>query len=317
MAKKQTSKRKSTRNKNKKKSDSFLTYLAKVGFGTAILIVIVVGALWMAHYFLPAPLPEKQATSNHIPTYEIYPKEKIPKKISIPKPSPMPKPTGVLPKTAIIIDDIGYDQVIAEKFIQLGEPFTLSLLPFGPFTEKIAKRAADMGFELMLHLPMEPKEYPTIKPGPGGLLTSMSPDDLIAQLESDINAVPGAKGVNNHMGSKMTANSPQMYQIFTVLKSKNLYFVDSLTSSESVAESSARLFKVPFAERDVFLDHVQDPDFIRGQIDLLIRIAEKYGTSVGIGHPHEVTYQVIDQMLPELRRKVEIVPASDLVQAPS
>ena len=316
MAKKRTAKRSSTRNKKKKKSDSFLAYLAKVLFGISILIVMVAGGLWIARYFLPAPPHEKITTAKHIPTYEIYPNEKIPQKIKIPKPSPIPHPGGALPKIAIIIDDIGYDKAIAEKFIKTGESFTLSLLPYGPFTKKIAKRALDEGTELMLHLPMEPEEYPSIKPGPGGLLTSMAPDVLIAQLENDIDAVPGIKGVNNHMGSRMTANPPQMYQIFTVLKSKNLYFVDSLTSPESVGESSARLFKVPFEERDVFLDHVQDPDFIRGQIDLLIRIAEKYGTSVGIAHPHKVTYQVINEMLPELKKRVKIVPASQLVHEP-
>ena len=318
MAKKKSGKRPAGK-KSKKTSDSFVTHMIKVGIGISILIVLVVGALWMLQYFLPAPAPKQtKVEKKHFPTYEIYPKEKVPRKIIPSKPAPVPAqhPDRDFPRTAIIIDDIGYDRGIAEKFIALGEPITLSLLPYGPFTKKIAQQAKEKGSELMLHLPMEPLEYPSIKPGPGGLLTTMAPDDLIAQLEKNIKAVPGIKGVNNHMGSKMTANSTQMYQIFSVLKSKNLYFIDSLTSPKSVGESSARLFKVRFEERDVFLDHVQDPDFVRGQIELLMRIAEKYGTSVGIGHPHEVTYQVMAQMMPEMKKRVRIVPASQLVHAP-
>ena len=114
----------------------------------------------------------------------------------------------------------------------------------------------------------------------------------------------------------MTGDSAKMYQIFSVLKAKNLYFIDSMTSPESVGESSARLFKVPFGERDVFIDHVQTTDFINGQIDLLMRIAEKYGTAVGIAHPHELTYQVLDKMMPDIKKRMKIVPASELVHLP-
>jgi polysaccharide deacetylase 2 family uncharacterized protein YibQ len=187
------------------------------------------------------------------------------------------------------------------------------VFPNGPFSRKIAARAGEKGMEIMLHLPMEPKEYPAVNPGPEALLTIMSPDERIALLEKHILAIPGIKGVNNHMGSKMTANADQMNQIFSVLKSKNLFFIDSLTAAESVGKSSARLFKLRFAERDVFIDHVEDPEFVSGQIERLIRIAEKHGSSVGIGHPHEVTFTILNKMMPELKKRVTLVPASELV----
>ena len=315
MAKKQTGKRRPTTGKKKSGKSGAGAHLLRVLMGVTLLSVVVVAGLWTLRLFVPAPAVDNPATREKTtPTYEIYPRD-IPKS-ALPVPEPMPRPDHHRPKVVIIVDDIGYDVEIAEKLLSLEAPLTLSLLPFGPFTAKIAEQAGGMGRETMLHLPMEPKEYPAVKPGPGGLLTTMAPDVLIAQLERDIAAVPGIKGVNNHMGSKMTANSSQMNQIFTVLKSKNLYFVDSLTVAGSVGESSARLFKVPFEERDVFIDHVQDPDFIRGQMERLMRIAEKYGTSVGIAHPHEVTYQVMHQMMPELTRRVEVVPASQLVAPP-
>ena len=113
----------------------------------------------------------------------------------------------------------------------------------------------------MLHLPMEPSEYPMVNPGPGALLSSMSADELIAQLKKDLQSVSSIKGVNNHMGSKMTQHSAQMYQIFSILKKEGLYFIDSRTTSKTLCKPSARLLQVPFAERDVFLDHIPKSRF--------------------------------------------------------
>ena len=178
----------------------------------------------------------------------------------------------------------------------------------------IAQAADAKGLEVMLHLPMEPEEYPRVDPGPGALLTSMSPDELIRQLTEDIQAVPGVKGVNNHMGSKMTAVSSQMYQVFSILKKEGLFFIDSRTTVNTLCKPSARLLQVPFAERDVFLDHVTTADFVRKQLNELMEKAERNGSAIGIGHPHEVTIQVLDEMLPELKERVHIVPASRLVE---
>jgi polysaccharide deacetylase 2 family uncharacterized protein YibQ len=125
--------------------------------------------------------------------------------------------------------------------------------------------------------------------------------------------VPFAKGVNNHMGSKMTAESSQMYQIFSVLKERNLYFIDSRTTARTLCKPSARLFQIPFAQRDVFLDHLQNAEFIRKQIKELISVARRNGYAVGIGHPHVITYNILREMLPELQKEVKLVPASEIV----
>jgi len=119
------------------------------------------------------------------------------------------------------------------------------------------------------------------------------------------------------MGSKMTTSSTQIYQIFSILKKRNLFFIDSLTTSESLCKPSARLLQLPFAQRDVFIDHFQKPDFIRKQINLLIRIADKHGEAIGIAHPHIITYNILRELLPELQKKVQLVPASKLVHIPS
>ena len=328
-------KRKPTRKKRRpqktRKKTSIKNSLSKAFAGLAILAVFVAGVGFLIYKLAP---PEKSSPSTTIskskqakkqpvnkkPAFEIYPKEKTSPgkplaKIDIPKsiPKPKPVPSGKLPRVALIIDDLGYDKKMAEKFFGLNINLTVSILPHSPFQSKIARKASSKGLEIMLHLPMEPVEYPDVNPGPGTLLSSMSPDELISQLEENLNTMPSVKGINNHMGSKLTAESTQMYQIFSVLKHRGLFFIDSRTTSESIARPSARLFQVPFAQRDVFIDHYQKPDFIRKQIKELIRIAKLNGEAVGILHPHSTTYRILQEMLPDLQKQVQLVPASVIV----
>ncbi|MCG8549700.1 MAG: divergent polysaccharide deacetylase family protein, partial [Desulfobacterales bacterium] len=132
----------------------------------------------------------------------------------------------------------------------------------------------------------------------------------------DIHAVPGTVGVNNHMGSRLTADSDKMNQIFTVLKQKNLFFIDSRTSVESKGEESARMFQLKFSHRDVFLDNFQNVEYISGQIQKLIKQANDHGSAIGIGHPHQATLDALKRELPKLKGKVRLVPASQLVKVP-
>jgi polysaccharide deacetylase 2 family uncharacterized protein YibQ len=229
---------------------------------------------------------------------------------SPPEPPPLKKPARV----AIIIDDLGYDRHLAEKLINLNASLTVAILPHSPHQETIARLAHDRGLEVMLHLPMEPVEYPEVNPGPGGLLAAMGPDELLRVLEENLAAVPHVKGVNNHMGSKLTARSEQIYQVFSALKRYGLFFIDSRTTTESVCRASARLFQIPFAQRDVFLDHILEGAFIRKQLRELVRIAQLKGEAVGIAHPHPLTYTILKEELPALHQQVEIVPASRLVR---
>ena len=228
------------------------------------------------------------------------------------KPVP-PKVKNDIPTIAIIIDDIGYDKQIAMELYLLDPSLTFSVLPFSPFGPSIAQKLSAKGAQLMLHLPMEPVQYPKANPGPGALLSSMTPDHLLAQLRKDLKEVPGVVGVNNHMGSKLTADSDKMNQIFTILKKKNLFFIDSRTSPISQGEASARLFKLRFAHRDVFLDNSQNIPYITGQFAKLIKYARKHGSAIGIGHPYRATLETLKIELPKLKGKIRIVPASQLV----
>jgi hypothetical protein len=322
MAKrKPTPKKKKTR-KTSRKNKLFKSSVVKAFAGLAILVLVVAVAGLLAHFFispekppktrLPSKtIPQTKQPTTKIPTFEIYPSKDAPPEK---KPPRIPPPDKTqLPKVAIIIDDLGYDKKIAKKLSRLNSGITFSILPHSPHQKSIARLAHENGIDIMLHLPMEPIEYPAVNPGPGTLLTAMTPDELIRKLEKNLAAVPYIKGVNNHMGSRMTAESGQMYQIFSILKKRNLFFIDSRTTSKTLCKPSARLFQIPFAQRDVFLDHTQDPDFIRRQIKELIRIAQRNGQAVGIGHPHSITYEVLREMMPELQKKVKLVPASEIV----
>ncbi len=216
------------------------------------------------------------------------------------------------PFVAIIIDDIGFDKKMAYDLSALDKNITFSVLPYAPFGKAIAERLHKEGIHIMLHLPMEPVEYPKINPGPGAILAGMSPDQVLGQVRKDIGMVPYIQGVNNHMGSRITTMSDKMRQIFTILKEKKLFFIDSRTSKDSVCRPCAGLFRIPFAQRDVFLDNIQSTAYIKKQLKELIRIAEKHGTAIAIGHPYKATLTALKEELPIMGKKVKIVPAASL-----
>jgi len=322
MAKKGSAKPRA-RKKNKKTGFNPKLQFMKIVAGLTLLVCLVVTAGLLANRFLmrPAPQvvskpkpitvtqPEKGPVHHSIPDYEAFNREAV---------VPPPPITRIKPVTngipvAIIIDDIGYDRKMAEGFLELDVPLTFSVLPEGTFNHSIIDQALKKDVEIMLHLPMEPGNYPSVNPGPGALLSSMKPDELIAQLNADLDRVPSVKGVNNHMGSKLTASSEQMRQIFTILKKRDLFFVDSRTSTDTLCRPSAELLHLPFAERDVFIDHEQTPEFVRKQLKLLIRRAKRQGYAIGIAHPHPVTLAVLQEMLPELKGAVFLTYASKVV----
>jgi len=323
-----------------RKTVSLQVHLLKIVLGLGILIFLVILAGVLTHRYVtrPRPVPSEEKTvlkqpkplpaTSEVPTrkkprppaptprptkpapFEVYPKEEEPHITPLAKPKPHP---DKLPKVAIIIDDLGNDEKIAAKFLGLDTILTFSMVPHSPFSKQIARKAKANGFDIMLHLPMEPNEYPRIKPGPGTLLANMTPDELLYQLKKNLDDIPHIRGVNNHMGSKMTALDAQMNQIFTIIKKRGLYFIDSRTTTATLGRQSARLMRVPFAERDIFLDHVQTPEFIRKQFKRLVQIAYKQGEAIGIGHPHILTYRILKETLADLKSKVRFVPASEVV----
>lgn len=251
----------------------------------------------------PVPARDQQLALKVVP--EIAP-TKPTKRLKKPEKS-------TLPKVAIIIDDIGYDPRVVDLFLSIDVPLTFSVLPFSPFQKKVAGKIQAKQHEIMLHLPMEPIEYPKVNPGPGALLSSMTSRQLTNRLIKALETTPNAVGVNNHMGSRLTTDTDRMYRILKTLKKRGLYFIDSRTSYHSVSREIARSLNLPFAQRRVFLDNDTEPEKITNQFEKLIRYAQKHGEAVGIAHPHEETFRVLARELPRLSRQIHFVPASDIV----
>lgn len=218
------------------------------------------------------------------------------------------------PRIAIIIDDLGYDSKTAFSFFGLGLPLSLSVLPYAPFTDKIVREAGKHGLEIILHLPMEPKNYPSVDPGAGALFLSMDEDKIRRILNEDLNEVPGAKGVNNHMGSSFTENSAKMSVVLEILKKKNLFYVDSRTTADTVGFELARKIGVPVAKRNVFLDNDLESKAIEMQMERLLSMARHYGAAIGIGHPHKQTLRVLEEYYSQIESEFQIVPVSNLVK---
>jgi polysaccharide deacetylase 2 family uncharacterized protein YibQ len=168
------------------------------------------------------------------------------------------------PRLAIIIDDCGQWPVTERGFISLPVALTLSVLPHVRYGSEIAHDAQAAGKGVMLHLPMEPVSG--IDPGPGRITTSMDDAAITAQVRDDIASVPLATGVNNHEGSRATADDRVMRAVSEVLAADHLFFIDSLTTGSSVAERDAHAAGIATASRDVFLDNVADVDATEAQL---------------------------------------------------
>ncbi len=224
------------------------------------------------------------------------------------------KPLTRLPSIAIIIDDMGYDRTLAMSFIQFDLPVSLSVLPIAPYTKHIVKAAKKAERELILHLPMEPNNYPENDPGPGALLVEMNEKELRDLVEDHINRMHGLRGVNNHMGSLFSERRDKMFIVLSELKKKDLFYIDSKTTQGSVAYDLAKRLGVPTARRSVFLDNDLSPEAIRFQMERLLGISRYKGEAIGIGHPHEVTLTILHEYLHQLKTDFSCVYVSDLVR---
>ncbi|MTI67016.1 MAG: divergent polysaccharide deacetylase family protein [Firmicutes bacterium] len=219
---------------------------------------------------------------------------------------------------AIIIDDFGYKAKGTEDMLKLDIPLTAAVMPFQPFSESDAKAAYESGLEIILHIPMEPEHGKKEWLGPKGITCDLSNKEIEKRIKDGLSQIPEAIGMNNHMGSKATKNERVIKSILKVSKEKELFFIDSKTTSHSVISSISKEMHVKFATRDIFLDGTQDKDYIKKQIEKLGDIASKRGYAIGIGHVGieggKVTAKAIESMYPKLQKKgIKFVYVSDII----
>lgn len=221
---------------------------------------------------------------------------------------------------AFVIDDWGYNQRYLDLLFRIDRPLTVSILPNLRYSHSIAAAVSqESAHDIILHLPLESKsnmaaEADTIR-------SDMKKGKILSLLDKDISSVPGLVGVSSHQGSKATADEDLMRAILNELKQRKLFFLDSLTTPDSVCIDVARDIRLKCAERDVFLDLTDETDlkdfeaYIRKQIRQLSDLAIKRGSAIGIGHNKKVTLEVIKDSIPALeRRGIKIVPLRELVR---
>jgi polysaccharide deacetylase 2 family uncharacterized protein YibQ len=191
-------------------------------------------------------------------------------------------------RVSIVIDDLGENYTSFKELSSMNVPFTYSILPFQTHSIRIANEVNRRNGEVILHLPLEPWNSTRHAMNHGTLLTSMSQDQLHAQLERNINAVPHLSGVGNHMGSKFTENQERMETILQAIKEKGLYFLDSRTSDKTVGYALAKEMHIKTAERNLFIDNDNNQLSAERQLQKIPRLAKKNGGYViAIGHPYQ------------------------------
>ena len=218
------------------------------------------------------------------------------------------------PGVVLIIDDLGRDRESIDRILRIKQPLNLAVLPHLPHSLYAARAAHRGGNDVILHLPMEPKYssgYTADDAGEGVLLLGFSMDQIREELRRNIMALPNIVGVNNHMGSKFMENEEPVETVMRELKARDLYFVDSLTTPGSRGYSVARRLGVKTLKRDVFIDQGErGKEYTMEQLDRLVRIAEKNGIAVGIGHPYPQTIDALSEYIPRIEKKVEFIKIS-------
>ena len=223
--------------------------------------------------------------------------------------------TSLRPRIAIVIDDLGGENKISQELLRWDLPITFSILPFMTYSKTLAEEAYRKGKEVILHLPMEPRGYPQTRPGEGVLLEEMDETRLLRQLSRDIEAVPHIKGVSNHMGSRLMEDPEKIRIVFSELKRRGLFFLDSRTTPQTVGLEVAQSVGLKAMERSLFIDHSSDEDEIKQKLDRLIQFSLSTGKAVGIGHPHPSTLKSLKEMIPRIKEKgIEIVPLSAVME---
>ncbi len=270
---------------------------------TFILIPVFL-ALSLAFFYIlktasPGKKPGRQVVRISIP------KEKIPEEGAGFRSSP---------QLALIIDDGGYNMENFKEMLGIGKPITYAILPFTPHAREAALLAYRDGSEVMLHLPMEPKNGEQYSLEKNTVRTGMDSKRVRKILEDALKQVPHVRGINNHMGSKATEDPQVMEALMQVLKKEGLYFIDSNTSFQTLGPEMARKAGVASRRNDQFIDREKKIEAIKNAIRLAMRKAKQEGRAVAIGHPHPLTARAIKEMISEIEKEgIRLVFASEVV----
>lgn len=253
-----------------------------------IIIIIILILLLLLFFKLPPVIKKKKEPPPEPKIEEAKPEKKDKAEYRI----------------AIIIDDVGYPSNNLNEYKDFKGKLTFSVLPFLEESKAYANILHDRGFEILIHIPMEPLNYPQTDPGQYALLSDNTKQEIEKKLMMMIKNTPHAVGANNHMGSRATQEYQTMLWTLGFLKDNNLFFIDSLTTCDSCAYAAALKLNVDTAKRDIFLDNEDTFTSINTQFEKLKRAARAHGTAIGIGHINRnYTIKVLNYQLPILKKE--------------
>jgi polysaccharide deacetylase 2 family uncharacterized protein YibQ len=231
--------------------------------------------------------------------------------IRVVRTGPPPALRGLRPVIAICIDDLGEDLAGTDKAMALPKDVALSFLPFADATPFLAEASAKRGHLVLAHVPMQALNGRD--PGPMGLKPGMTADEIARRLGWNLARVPGLVGINNHEGSRFTADAGALAPVMATLRARHLFFFDSRTGPESAVASTARRAGVTTASRDIFLDDDQSPAAVSAALDMLAHEARRTGIAIAIGHPHDVTLKLLARWLAQ-DHGVTLVPIDEAIR---
>ncbi len=227
------------------------------------------------------------------------------------------EPPSSLPRLALVIDDLGYIQPeLVTRLCSLPVPFSVAVLPYQEHTRESAEIAHRLGKEVMLHLPMEPIGYPGPghDPGPNAILFNLPEAEVRRRVRLALDDVPHRVGANNHMGSRITPDRTRMGWVLQEFKARKYFFVDSRTEKDSVAFDVAEQLGVPSVQRRVFLDDDKAFPEMEKQWERAMKLAEKEGSVLIIGHIYPETVAALEKLVPRAKNQVRFVRAGELVR---
>ncbi len=300
----------------------------------AVLLIAVVGLdQWQSRRGEPSlfgipwgssPAPAASSPVRAVPRpRDPLPASSVPAAASVPRAAHAPPPVSPqsplsqmsAPRVAIIVDDLGARRDVFDPLRDIRRPLTVAVLPGLPLSQWTAREAAQAGMEVILDLPMEPYRFPEVDPGPGALLMTMNAQELQAQVGAHLASVPGAVGVTNHMGSRMTEDRARMRTVLEVLAGRRLFLVDGLASNLSLAYDEAKALGLRAGRRQIIVDHKGGEAGDRVRWDEVAWWAERRGEVIVIAHGHPLTAPLLREFVPRWEaRGIRLVPVSQLAR---
>ena len=195
-------------------------------------------------------------------------------------------------KLIFVFDDAGHNLEQLQYFLDLPFPCTIAVLPKLPNSRETARRIRAAGKELILHQPMQALD-PNIDPGKGAVKPGMSREEIKKIIASNVEEIGPIAGMNNHEGSLITSDEEAMEAVLELCREKNIYFLDSRTSSKSVVPQAAKKLNMSIWERAVFLDNKKDKAYMKKQIIDGLEIASQRGEAIMIGHVFTVDLAIL------------------------